>query len=303
MTRRLPIATLLVSLAAHGGALALLLFLVSGESPPSVLFVDLDAIQEQDARSAAAAPPSGGGEAGRAAPGPARPAPRAAARAGSSRSSAPAPAHSPPAAPLASAAAAEPESRPEREVAPDPTPEPRQPEPPLAVVPARAARPAPAPSSEVSPAPAEPSTNDGGGDRVASTPESAGRGQATPGRGASGPGSGGTGGPALASGGQGGGAPGAEYSSYLAGVRRRIVDALRYPPPARRRGLTGTVYLEIFIRSDGAIGDVAVTSSSAHPLLDEAALDAVRSLEPQPFPKGLKPRPLRVRLPVVFDLQ
>jgi protein TonB len=86
-------------------------------------------------------------------------------------------------------------------------------------------------------------------------------------------------------------------------VRRRILDALRYPPPARSRGLTGTVYLEIFIESNGAIGDVAVTSSSSHPLLDEAALEAVRSLSPQPFPKGLKPRPLRVRLPVVFDLQ
>ena len=71
---------------------------------------------------------------------------------------------------------------------------------------------------------------------------------------------------------------------------------------ARSRGLQGTVYLEIFIKSDGAIGDVSVTSSSSHPLLDEAALEAVRSLAPQPFPKGLKPRPLRVRLPVVFDL-
>ena len=80
------------------------------------------------------------------------------------------------------------------------------------------------------------------------------------------------------------------------------MDALRYPPPARSRGLQGTVYLEIFIKSDGAIGDVSVTSSSSHPLLDEAALEAVRSLAPQPFPKGLKPRPLRVRLPVVFDL-
>jgi protein TonB len=86
-------------------------------------------------------------------------------------------------------------------------------------------------------------------------------------------------------------------------VRRRILDALQYPPPARSRGLTGTVYLEIFIKSNGAIADVSVTGSSSHPLLDEAALEAVRGLAPQPFPKGLGPRPLRVRLPVVFDLQ
>jgi len=80
-------------------------------------------------------------------------------------------------------------------------------------------------------------------------------------------------------------------------------EALRYPLPARSRGLTGTVHLEIFIKPDGAISTVSVTNSSSHPLLDEAALDAVRSLAPQPFPKGLAPRPLRVRLPVVFDLQ
>ncbi len=81
------------------------------------------------------------------------------------------------------------------------------------------------------------------------------------------------------------------------------MEALRYPPPARSRGLSGTVLLDISIRSNGAIGDVSVTRSSSHPLLDEAALEAARSLAPQPFPKGLTPRPLRVRLPVVFDLQ
>ena len=86
-------------------------------------------------------------------------------------------------------------------------------------------------------------------------------------------------------------------------MRRRFLEALRYPPPARSRGLTGTVLLEVFIKPDGAIGSVSVASSSSHPLLDEAALEAMRSLAPQPFPKGLAPRPLRVRLPVVFDLQ
>jgi len=100
-----------------------------------------------------------------------------------------------------------------------------------------------------------------------------------------------------------GGAPGAEYGGYLATIRRRFLEALRYPPPARSRGLTGIVQLEIFIKPDGAIGHVSVTSSSSHPLLDEAAVEAMRSLAPQPFPKGLAPRPLRVRLPVVFDLQ
>jgi protein TonB len=81
------------------------------------------------------------------------------------------------------------------------------------------------------------------------------------------------------------------------------MEALRYPAPARDRGLSGTVTLDISIESSGAIGDVSVTGSSSHRLLDEAALQAARSLAPQPFPKGLAPKALRVRLPVRFDLQ
>jgi protein TonB len=160
-----------------------------------------------------------------------------------------------------------------------------------------------APRSETSASVVEPPTSSGGttGDRMAATPDSGGGGRATAVPSTAAGGAGGR--AAVASGGPAGGTPGAEYGGYLASVRRRIIEALRYPSTARSRGLTGTVYLEIFIKSDGEIGDVLVKSSSSHPLLDEAALEAVRNLAPQPFPKGLAPRPLRVRLPVVFDLQ
>ena len=294
---RLPAATLLASIAAHGGAVALLFALTSGESHPSVLFVDLEALEERAAPVAGAGSAAGGGgEAKRVS---ARPAGRDGGRSGPARSPAPAPGVSSPVTP---SAPPEPEPVREREEAQPTNQEARQPEPAVAIVPAREA-----PSDVASsPSPSAPRENSGSasGERVASTSEPGGGGRAAPGPGTSGAGPGGAGGgTALASGGPAGGAPGAEYGSYLAGVRRRILDALRYPPPARSRGLTGTVYLEIFIKSDGVIGDVSVTGSSSHPLLDEAALEAVRSLEPQPFPRGLKPRSLRVRLPVVFDLQ
>jgi protein TonB len=294
-------ATLLASLAAHGGAVAILFFLVSGESRPSVLFIDLEAIEERGLPAATTAAGGSREMTGAAATGSSRPARPEPTRSGASRPSAPAPARSSPA---PSPTPSEPEPAREREVAPAPAPEPRQPEPAVAVVPAREAAPDTSPRAETSSSPVEPAPIGGGGERVASTSEQGGGGQAALAPGSSTQGTGGTGGSTgLGSGGPPGGAPGAEYGSYLAGVRRRILDALRYPTPARSRGLTGTVYLEIFIKSDGAIGEVAVTSSSTHPLLDEAALEAVRSLSPQPFPKGLKPRPLRVRLPVVFDLQ
>jgi TonB family protein len=63
------------------------------------------------------------------------------------------------------------------------------------------------------------------------------------------------------------------------------------------------VHLEISIRADGRIDDVIVVGSSSHQALDDAAVEAVRSLPARPFPPGLRPRALRARLPVVFELR
>ncbi|MFQ5898380.1 MAG: energy transducer TonB [Candidatus Methylomirabilia bacterium] len=108
---------------------------------------------------------------------------------------------------------------------------------------------------------------------------------------------------ALAAPESGQGGRGAEYGPYLARVRERIHRFLSYPPSARRRGLTGTVHMEIVIRPNGAIGSVALLRSSSHRILDQAAVDAVRRLPRLPFPAELVPRNLRVRLPVVFELR
>ncbi len=94
-----------------------------------------------------------------------------------------------------------------------------------------------------------------------------------------------------------------EYAGYLATFRRRIQEALFYPLAARRRNLTGTVQLEVVIVPTGAVGRVAVHASSSHPLLDEAAVETVRRLPALPFPGGVPPRTLTVRIPVVFRLE
>ncbi len=108
---------------------------------------------------------------------------------------------------------------------------------------------------------------------------------------------------ALATPGSGAGAPAAEYGPYLGRLRERIQGSLKYPFAARRRGLAGTVNLEIVITPDGTVGSVAVTTSSSHAILDDAALETVRSLAPEALPSGVPPRILRVRLPVVFALE
>ena len=108
---------------------------------------------------------------------------------------------------------------------------------------------------------------------------------------------------AFAGAGGGGGDAGAEYGPWLGRLRDLIQGSLRYPTAARRRGVSGIVTLEMTIQPNGAIGDVRVVESSSHALLDTAAVEAVRELPAQPMPADLPRRPLRVRLPVVFQLR
>lgn len=96
---------------------------------------------------------------------------------------------------------------------------------------------------------------------------------------------------------------GAEYAAYLGLLQRRIQEAMRYPPVARRRGLTGTLELELVVGSDGAIEQATLVRSSSHRVLDEAALRAVRDLSRLPFPESLPARAVRARVPVVFELR
>jgi protein TonB len=101
----------------------------------------------------------------------------------------------------------------------------------------------------------------------------------------------------------GSGGADSDYAAYYARLRQRIQDVLRYPAAARRRGITGTVHLEIAVEPNGAIGAVSVITSSSHDILDRAAVDAARAIPRVPFPVDVRPRALRVRLPVVFELQ
>jgi TonB family protein len=98
-------------------------------------------------------------------------------------------------------------------------------------------------------------------------------------------------------------APGAEYEAYLRGFRRRIHELLIYPATARRRGVAGTVLLELIVKPTGEIENVSLVQSSSHPELDGAALDAVRAVRPRPFPPDLPRRALRVHLPIAFELR
>ncbi len=95
----------------------------------------------------------------------------------------------------------------------------------------------------------------------------------------------------------------AELGPYLARFRRLIQEHVVYPLAARRQGLSGRVELEVLLDPAGRVRAVTLVTSSAHGLLDEAAIEAVRRVPSVPMPEHLPRRTLRVRLPVIFELQ
>jgi protein TonB len=77
----------------------------------------------------------------------------------------------------------------------------------------------------------------------------------------------------------------------------------RYPPAARRNGDEGRVMLRVLVNPDGAPARVEIDQSSGSPLLDGAALDAVRGWRFVPARRGAQNVEGWVRVPLVFRLE
>jgi len=276
------LATLAGSAAVHVVAAGAVLVLAAGLRQPQPLFIDL----------------TGGSLTGGAQGGEAQAMSSSGARSGDGRrpsaaaSGAPAPARrllsrvpSPIAPPPAPIAAPEPDARAMAEPPPRPAPD-------AAAVdsPPRAMSP-PAASDDVKVGAGEASTP--GGAVTSGAPARAGQS------------GGGASAAPLASAGPGpdrGEAP-AEFGPYLARFRRLIQEHVVYPLAARRQGMSGRVELEVLLDPAGRVRAVTLVTSSAHGLLDEAAIEAVRRVPSVPMPEHLPRRTLRVRLPVIFELQ
>lgn len=76
-----------------------------------------------------------------------------------------------------------------------------------------------------------------------------------------------------------------------------------YPRAAQRRGIEGKVLLGVEVSALGLPLNVNVQQSSGHPMLDEAALQAVRQWKFQPARHGSMDVRSQVQIPVVFRLQ
>jgi TonB family protein len=87
-------------------------------------------------------------------------------------------------------------------------------------------------------------------------------------------------------------------------VRTKIAQTKFYPPTARRRGFEGEPIVTFILGNTGDLLEVSIDNPSQHKLLNDAALDAVRSASPYPpIPELLKIKTLRFNLPISFILE
>ncbi len=76
-----------------------------------------------------------------------------------------------------------------------------------------------------------------------------------------------------------------------------------YPASARRRGMEGTVVLEVLVDRTGQPAQVRVLQSSGYDLLDGSALKSVRQWRFSPGRRMGRPQEMWVQVPVRFQLQ
>ena len=97
--------------------------------------------------------------------------------------------------------------------------------------------------------------------------------------------------------------------SSTAAVLQRAVPLYRINPPpeyprlARRRGLEGTVLLEVLVDSSGRVADMRFSRTSGHALLDKAAMEGVQRWQFAPGTMNGRPQEMWVEIPVRFQLR
>lgn len=83
----------------------------------------------------------------------------------------------------------------------------------------------------------------------------------------------------------------------LAEIRRRLQDAVIYPPISRKRGVEGVTQIRFSIGPNGHALEIETAASSGDPLLDRAA-------ERSAVDAGQLPRVLgRLSVPIRFELE
>ncbi|AOO66424.1 energy transducer TonB [Sulfurospirillum halorespirans] len=91
-------------------------------------------------------------------------------------------------------------------------------------------------------------------------------------------------------------------SIYLAKVRQKIQESLRYPSMAKKMGVEGEAVVQFLIHANGTVdaSSIKIAKSSGKVVLDRNAIDAVLDATPFEFPPK---EALEIAIPVVFKLK
>lgn len=82
-----------------------------------------------------------------------------------------------------------------------------------------------------------------------------------------------------------------KYASYMEAWRSKVerVGNLNYPEEARRRGLTGSLILDVALKPNGSVDEITIRKSSGNKILDDAAIRIVNLAAPfAPFPDKIR---------------
>ncbi len=94
-----------------------------------------------------------------------------------------------------------------------------------------------------------------------------------------------------------------KYQRYLLGMKNRIEGRWAYPELAVRNGWQGSLYISFVIRKDGSVSDIKLEKSSNYPVLDDAAITAVRLASPFPsFPENFDIEEISIKGHFVYDI-
>lgn len=87
-----------------------------------------------------------------------------------------------------------------------------------------------------------------------------------------------------------------KYQKYLINMKNRIELKWEYPFAASRNGWQGNLQIDFTIKKDGTVTDIRLVKSSNYPVLDDAAITALRLASPfPPFPAGFSVEEINIK--------
>ncbi len=89
-------------------------------------------------------------------------------------------------------------------------------------------------------------------------------------------------------------------TEYLGLIYQKISTHFIYPQEAQAKGWEGIAKVRFTLTQDGRIKEIAITQSSGYPLLDAAAILAIKDASPYPLPESYTKKELEITVPISY---